>query len=467
MAEKQTSPFAELANRNLYRPFGIENLEFLPQLRGRKQSEVYREMSDNDALIGAILFAIEMVLRRVEWEVEPARSQDGEASERDMQRADFLNSCMEDMSVSWEDFVSDVLTMLPFGYSYMEIVYKRREDASVEAPAESRTRYPDGQIGWRKFVLVPQATIDDFKIDEYGGVQGAWQGGAYGEQRILVPIEKALLFRTSQRSPRGKSVLRRVVQSWYYRKRIQEIEGIGVERDLAGLPVMHVDHEALADGAKKTEYQNIIRNTRRDTQEGVLLPANVDEKGQLQKTVIFELLSTGGARQFNTTEIINRYAREIAVAVLQDIVILGHEKIGTQALASEKRDLSDTALQAWLNVVAAVMNTHAVPRLFALNGESLEDLPKLKPNDLRSTDVEEFFKALKMASDAGFVWTDDPEVEAFIRRKIGVPPMTKEMEQQRQDERDEDRELKQRLMDNPPPESSPNGNERQPQGQAG
>ncbi len=385
----ENTPYVELANRNLHQRRGYDRLEYLPQLRGRQAAEIYREMSQGDALVGAILFAIEMVLRQVEWTVEPATSQEnGTASEEDIRRADFLNECKDDMSHSWEELISDALTMLPFGHAYMEIVYKRRETPDPMAPAERRSAYADGKIGWRKFTLVPSETISDWTLDEFGGIQGITQG-TYNES-TFIPIEKAVLFRTNTRTPRGISVLRTVVQSWYHRKRLQEIEGIGAERDLAGLPVFTVDVDVLSNAARKAEYETMVRNLRRDEQEGVVLPGTVDDEGKLNPIAKLELLSSSGSRQFDTDKIITRYGREIAVALLQDVVLLGHEKIGTQALASEKRDLSDTALQAWLNDIAGVLNNHAVPRLFALNGEDLENLPSLEPGELRPTDVEEF-----------------------------------------------------------------------------
>ena len=56
-----------------------------------------------------------------------------------------------------------------------------------------------------------------------------------------IPIDKALLFRTKSRkdNPEGRSILRNAYRSWYFKRRIQEVEGIGIERDLAGLPVMY------------------------------------------------------------------------------------------------------------------------------------------------------------------------------------------------------------------------------------
>lgn len=50
---------------------GVIYEEFLRELRGHKGIEVYREMSENDDVIGAILYAIEMLVRQTQWSVEP------------------------------------------------------------------------------------------------------------------------------------------------------------------------------------------------------------------------------------------------------------------------------------------------------------------------------------------------------------------------------------------------------------
>ncbi len=422
MAAKQPAgPFTELANRQLHRQHGMDRLEFLPQLRGRKASELYRQMATSDALVAAILFEIEMVLRQVEWEVSPTGTgNNGEVTDADIERADFLLTCKDDMSHSWEQVLQAALSMLPYGFAALEIVYKRRESADLAAPSVARTRYPDGKVGWRKLSLIPAETVDEFELDDTGGIRALCQDGGFGVGKVEIPIEKVLLFRTDTSTPRGTSVLRKVVEAWYYRKRIREIEGIGIERDLAGLPVMYVEEGNLK--ANETDYQNMISNLRRDEQEGVLLPAMLDDTGKLVEIARLELLSTGGTRQFDTNTIIGRYGREIAMTLLQDVILLGHEKVGTQALASEKRDLSDTALQAWLNDIAAVFNDHAVPRLFALNGESLEGLPRLVPGELHPTSVAEFATALKDIAAAG-IPVQDEAATAEARRRLGLPEL--------------------------------------------
>src|SRR3990170_1812311 len=72
--------------------------EFLPILRGRRGMFVYREMSNNDPVVGSFLFAVEMLIRQVPWTVEPASDEP-----EDVDRAEFLESCLYDMDDTWQD----------------------------------------------------------------------------------------------------------------------------------------------------------------------------------------------------------------------------------------------------------------------------------------------------------------------------------------------------------------------------
>ena len=97
---------------------GVVYEEFLYELRGKKGIEVYREMSDNDDVIGAILYAVEMLIRQTDWSVEP-----GGALAKDREAAEFVESCMDDMQNTWVDTISEILSFLTFGWSFHEIVY--------------------------------------------------------------------------------------------------------------------------------------------------------------------------------------------------------------------------------------------------------------------------------------------------------------------------------------------------------
>ena len=81
---------------------GIFYEEFLRELRGKKGVETYTEMSENDDVIGAILFAIEMLIRGCSWDTQP-----GGNTPADEQAAMFVWQCMNDMSDTWIDTISD------------------------------------------------------------------------------------------------------------------------------------------------------------------------------------------------------------------------------------------------------------------------------------------------------------------------------------------------------------------------
>ena len=51
---------------------GILYEEFLTELQGIRGVRTYLEMSENDDVIGAILFAIKMLIRQTSWNVQAA-----------------------------------------------------------------------------------------------------------------------------------------------------------------------------------------------------------------------------------------------------------------------------------------------------------------------------------------------------------------------------------------------------------
>ena len=110
---------------------GIVYEEWLNRLSGDRAIRTYKEMRDNDAIIGAILYAIKALVRQVPWRVEENPSGHPQAQ----RAAEFLRECaFEDMSLTWEDLISEILSMFVFGYSAFEIVYKVRRVELVGVP---------------------------------------------------------------------------------------------------------------------------------------------------------------------------------------------------------------------------------------------------------------------------------------------------------------------------------------------
>lgn len=413
--------FSELGNTGLKRANRYLYEEYLPALSGAKANKVFMEMRDNDPVVGGILFAIDMLLRGVKWRVEPGdQTEEGKAGQQ------FVEECLEDMSQTWSETVSEILTMLPYGYSFHEIVYKKRVGPGEEDPRK-RSRYSDGKIGWRKIPIRSQDTTNGWEFDVDGGVKGMYQLAPPDYKDVFIPISKALLFRpTSYKSnPEGRSILRNAYRPWYFKKRIEEIEGIGIERDLAGLPVAFVDPAILSPDATASEaailagITSLVKNVRRDTQEGVIFPRVYDEQGH--SLYDFTLMSTGGNRQFDTNQIVQRYDQRIAITVLGDFVLLGHERVGSFALSSDKTDLFAVALGAWLDMIADVFNRYAIPRLMLVNGMDIETLPSLQHGDIESPDLSALADYVTKLAAAGVPLFPDPELEDYLREVAHLP----------------------------------------------
>ena len=427
---KPSSPMSELGVTGLKRSAGYLDEEFLPALKGRKAVQVFREMSLNDPVIGSLLFAVDRLLRQVEWRVEPASHK-----KEDKEAAEFVEQCMEDMSHTWDEFITEALTMLPYGWSYHEIVYKRRI-GPWEKDGRTKSKYRDNRIGWRKLPIRSQETLQRWVFDDTGGVKGMLQLPPPKYQPVYLPIDKSLLFRVStyKGSPEGKSFLRNAYRPWFFKKRLEEIEGIGVERDLAGLPVAKVPHDYLSapkgsDKAKMVDaFKKMVRTVRRDEQEGVIIPTAYDQDTK-QPLFDFELMTSGGGRAFNTSEMIQRYEQRMLMTVLADFILVGHQGTGSYALHTDKTGLFRASINSISQSIADVLNRHAIPRLFAINGWKLDELPQIKAGDVDPPDLLQLASFMGALGQAGVQWFPDAELEKFLRKAARLPDIDEKTEE--------------------------------------
>lgn len=398
---------------------GVFFEEFLPQLRGSKGAEVYTEMADNDSTIGAIMFAIENLMRNCEFTIEP-----GGNSAKDKEAAEFVQGCMDDMCMTWTDTLSEILSFITYGWSYHEIVYKRRMGKKPGNPDSSK--FDDGLIGWKKLPIRSQETLYEWVYKEHtDDLTGMHQMVVTDTDivDVVIPIEKALHFVTKshKNNPEGRSILRSAYRDWYFKKRIQEIEGIGIERDLAGFPLLEAPegYEELWDEEDQEMRQaldnatQIVTGIRRDTREGLVVPPGWK----------LSLLSTGSRRQFDTNQIIERYNKQIAISVLTDFVLLGHESVGSFALADNKTKMFALAVGTYLDIICEVFNNQAIPRLIDVNGEhfkGITDYPYMKHGDIEDANLEKIGAFIQQMVGAGTLTPDD-ELEDYIRQISNLP----------------------------------------------
>lgn len=398
--------------------------EWLRRLQGKRGLRVYREISDNDDTIGAALLLIEMFLRNAEWTTTPW-------SDDPIHRfqADYAESLRHDMSHSWADLMSEILTKMTYGFSLTEIVWKRRVGPDQINPS-LRSKHDDRLMGIRKLAPRAQETIEKWLFDEDGGVKGAFQIPPFTGKQVFIPIEKLLNFRTTSRlnNPEGRSALRNCVIAYHRKRDISEYEAIGINRDLAGLARIRVPGKILSNNpppelvGERERFEEILENLHNDELSGMLLSSERDPKtGELLYD--FDLVTSGGTRAFNTDAIITRYDVKLAQNFLADFILMGHEKVGSFALSSDKTSTFSIALGGWLKGIAEVLNRHLLPRVFRLNGWSTSELPEYVPGDFEDEDILALANAITSLTTAGQLTPGDESTENHLRRKFGLPEL--------------------------------------------
>ena len=414
--------FDTLGSTGLVRFGGQVDEEWLTQLAGIQGVKVWREMQDNDSVIGNAFYLTKSLIRQTKWSVIPADSDDVDQNER---WAQFLTESFEDMSHTWEEMLSEILSMMGFGWSYFEKVFKVRGGESTNPSRKSK--YDDQLIGWRKIPIRAQETLDDWEFDDDGGIRGMWQVAAPNFQRVFIPIEKSVLFRTevAKNNPEGRSLLRNAYRAWFFLKRLQEIEAIGMERELVGIPIIRLPFAYLdtnATNAKKQAKNNfalMLQQIRRNQHEGLLFPAKVDSEGN-ETGFDIELMSSGGSRQIDISAAIARYQRDIATVLLTQFSFLGMGQTGSFALSSDQTSMYATAIGAILDTIESTFDRFAVQELYQLNGVPPEFRARWKHGDIEKEDIQRFADMITKFVMAGLV-TPDESLERHVRDKMDLP----------------------------------------------
>ena len=390
--------------------------EFLPELRGKKAIRKYREMRDNDATIGAVMYSVEQILRDVELTVKPVDDTPAAKVE-----ADFVTSILDDMDHTLDDHVAEALSYLSYGFGWFEVIYKRRV-GPTERSDKKHSKYTDGRLGVKKIAARAPWTINKFDVNQKtGDVLGIEQSVGIMNGRNYIPVNKSIYYRTTSLNgdPSGRSILRNAYTSYEYLNNLQAIEAIAVERELAGIPVARIPAEYLSNDASAAQagfvhdLQQILRDVKFNEQGYIVLPSDTypDKDGAPSSTrlVDIELMASNGKRNIDINPIVSRYQHDIARSMLSEFLLLGTSG-GSYALSKSKTDLFLRALESYIQAIVDVLNKQLVERLWQLNGLNYDLMPTITAGDVAPHDLREISSFLRNLNGAGIDVSSHPEV---------------------------------------------------------
>ncbi|NIQ06621.1 MAG: hypothetical protein GWO20_13105, partial [Candidatus Korarchaeota archaeon] len=365
----------EVGNTGLPNVLGLVRDDFYRDLEFPLAANTFKNMTYHPTVASA-LTVIEDTIRRIEWHVEEPE----DADETIIRRTEFIRECMDDMDRTWAEYIQEFLSILVYGFSINEKVWKRRKKKN------QKSKFDDGLIGWKKLPARNQASIkrwvwDDEGRDLIGVIQDLSQvkGGSqrYNIDGTLVgiPRSKFLHFRHNAQldNPEGNSPLKQVFIPWKYLTTIEEYEAVGISRDMNGMPMIKLPPEYMAENAsedKKAVFEymkKVVRNINANEQAGLVFPKFVDPDTK-QDAFDFELVGTQGSKSYDTDAIIRRYEQKILMTFLADVLLMGHQNSGSFSLASEKTSLLSVKVDAVLKQIVEVINTDLIPHTFRING---------------------------------------------------------------------------------------------------
>lgn len=392
-----------------------DEIETETKLQGHTGIQTWDSMRLGDHTAGAVLAGLTLPIRRSSWEVESASTKPA-----DEEAAEFLQQSMEDMSHSWSSMIVDALTFFPFGWAYLEQVMKRRQ-GSTPGGDMAKSKYTDGRIGWRKIVLRPQPTLDAWRIDEHGGIQGIEQDIPARENAVFIPIQRSLLFRTTTEGnrPEGISIFRQAWRPWTHRKALEMTEGIAYKRNLAGILTAKLGPGATTEaesGSDSDEYKakQILKDAYNDRLIGVI---------ETDQVAIGVLDGPKGTQFRSIGQAIIRKDVEMARSTLAHFIMLSLQERGSYALAKDESDLFLMAVMAYLDAMTDVIQRFAVERLFRFNVfPNITELPQIRATAVYKPDLQELAEFINNLVDAQLLTIDDT-LEEYIRSLANFPDL--------------------------------------------
>ena len=415
-------PLIELGDTGSRRWSGYTCEDFIPELANSlNSSQVYDEMRRNDGTISGIINTMNNLFHNVGWSFE-TKGVDNDAENKKR----LVESMFDDMEKSFTQVLSDILTYPIYGYSLCEIVWKKRQ--GKQSDNRFNSRYDDGLWAPRKLPLRSQKTIIRWEFDDSGVPIAAVQQIPQTGKIVTIPLQKLLHFRTTteQDLPNGISILRGSYESYQFKKKIQRIEAVSLERELSGIPMIRLPSNYMQDEAPpelKQIYKNIKEyavNIRKNSQAAVVLPSDVDERGNYKFTL--DLIKSAGQVQNDTNTIIKRYDSSIARQLMASFVFLGTEG-ASYNIGEMQISLFSNALNYYLDVVESVINSKLIPQIYENNGWVIDDnIARVSHGRVGTLDFDLLSSAVMKLCQVGAL-TPEPSLERYLREQGNIPQM--------------------------------------------
>jgi phage gp29-like protein len=364
---------------------------------------IYEQMRRSDAQVAATLWASKLPIRGGEWKIQAPK----QPTPIEQEAADFVEQEVFDGAINFDAALENALLMLDFGASLHEDVWKI--DGNRIRLAKMAARLP---LTFYRWICDPGT--DNLRVIEQLG----YRAGQY--VRTELPVEKCTLFTFRQEGANftGQSLLRQMYQHWYIKSGLYRVDAIACERNGMGVPVITMAEAAKSGQSFKEDKDNALAWVQALTthqRTGLVLPPGW----------LFALEGVKGNLR-DPKESIAHHGTMIALVGLAQFMMMGQSSHGSgnRSLGETMSDFFFMGLQATADLIGRRFSDTTVKRLVDLNFAGVKRYPKLIPQQIMALKFDAIIDALAKLGTAN-IMTPTPELEAWLRERIGAPEADK------------------------------------------
>lgn len=391
-----------------FNEFGSERSEFFddynPDARPPMWFRTVDKMRRGDAQVRSTMRIVKAPMLSAQWYVEPATS-----DPQDELIAEFIRwALFKGQSRNWQSTLWSALLALDYGVSILEKVFYRTTWKS-DAPGAK----PRNVVAWKKFAPRHPSTIEEFLLDDNGGVRAVEHTKISGDisfsvETVRIPTKKILRFTfDDEGSPWGFSLLRSAYKHWYYKDNLYKVDAIQKERHGIGVPEIQLP-PGFTEQDKKFARQ-LGKNLRSNESAYAVKPPGWE--------IGFIDLPTQPVAVMSSAE---HHDLMLARNVLAQFLNLGTSEVGSRSMAAPMQDLFLKAQRYIADMVSEVFNRYAIPELVNLNFNTTR-YPRIKVRRIgEANDQRAFASTVNSLVEAGMLTPDD-ETEKWVREMIEFP----------------------------------------------
>ena len=398
--------------------------ELNPELQGRKKYEKYLNMLANVTIIAASVRYFLNLTARSSWSFRPADEDSEEAKEYAKKAEQIL---LKDPKTSWHRAVRRMALYRFYGFSAQEFTMYRRSD---------------GVISIYDIMNRPQSTIHEWHLDsKTQEITAVKQEHPQSFESYVIPREKILYIvdDTISDSPAGLGLMRHIVAAADALKRYEQLEGMGFETDLRGIPIGRAPLSRLAQMVKsgainesqkkelEAPLRAFLKGHIKTTKLSMLLDSHPyhsqddANRPSPQKQWDLELLKSSTTSLETVAATIQRLNREIARVLGTEQLMLGEGMSGSFALSKDKTQSFILLVEGALKEMREVVIRDLIGPIWEMNGWPEDMMPEPVTESVNYKDVEEIARTLQYIALAGVpVSPDDPALQE-LRDIAGLP----------------------------------------------